>query len=190
MTENKEQIQPIVLIQAYFFWEDTEKPLVEGILHGDADTAAESFHKYLNYMKITRNLKGQSAREIFTLAKTFAQKASEETSVNALAEALRHEKLTDKVVLVAASKILWVFDHTAIIMDTQTRKALGTLSEKRIKDKDYATYCKLWKEQYAIAKPQIQALAKQYDLQKLSAVFNEEWFLMRVFDTYLWKLGK
>ncbi len=82
--------------------------------------------------------------------------------------------------LVAASKLLWLFDHEIIIMDDYTKKALGA--------KNYIDYTQKWNNAFDLKIIEIDSIISLYQLNNIDPIINERWFKMRVFDQYLWSI--
>ena len=95
----------------------------------------------------------------------------------------------NKNAIVAASKILWILNMGEIIIqDSRAKRSLEKLTGKKIPD--YEQYCINWEKQYQIFRPLYISKIQKEGIEKFNSVFNEEWFIRRTFDNYLWSRGK
>ena len=103
--------------------------------------------------------------------------------------------------LSAASKLLWLKHRKPyIIYDSRAVTALHEMGH-RFEKKNYAGYCKSWRQEYRRHRENIQnATAKLVNMrsffptwhadgESMSKLFGQPWFLERVFDIYLWEMG-
>lgn len=179
------------LFRYFLAYEDYEKKYIDCIRDINNQAKIKCFHKYLSGMKISRNFKSNNDENIYNVTIKFIEKNPEDFNPERLSLCFYEAGLLNdriKNAVVAASKILWVFNHDVIIMDSQAQIYLKKFSGKEIKS--YSDFCRVWEEQYALFKT---ALTKKYlenDIVKLISIFEEEWFLRRTFDNYLWSKGK
>ncbi len=178
------------LLRYYLAWEDYEKEILEKIKNDDED----AFHQYLIEMKITRNFKQNSYKKVYKVSKDYQETNHKSTDANNLSEELFNHNLVcngKKNVIVAASKILWAFNKKAIIIYTQAKRTLAKLAEEKIYKLDsYNFFCKTWEDKYKEFKPLYKEKTATSGIAKLDVVFEEEWFIRRTFDNYLWAHGK
>lgn len=172
----------------YIAWKDTDEKLTEGIVNGDED----SFYDYLKGMKVIRNFKKGSHKEILKLAKNYKKDKTGQFNVEKFSDELYETDLLagdNKNAIVAASKILWIYDMKKIVIqDSRAKLYLEKVIGKKISG--YTDYCKTWEEQYLLFKPEYLKLIKKIGIDKQDNLFNEDWFIRRTFDNYLWNRGK
>ena len=77
---------------------------------------------------------------------------------------------------VAASKLLWLYNHETIIMDNNNMKIL--------KANNYKEYAFKWTELYNSKLLEIDKVIDT-NFKKMDSIINEKWFKMRIFDMYL-----
>ena len=172
----------------YIAWKDTDEKLTEGIAKGDA----ECFYNYLKGMKVIRNFKKDSYKEIIKLAKNYKKDKTGKYDVKKFSQKLFDANWlakNNKNAIVAASKILWAFDkEKTVIQDTMAKLYLEKLIGKKFSG--YENYCEYWEEQYLLFKPEYLKVIKKVGIDKQDNLFNEDWFIRRTFDNYLWNRGK
>ena len=172
----------------YIGWKDTDERLITGIKNGDVNC----FYAYLKGMKVLRNFKKDTYKEIFKLAKKYVDKNPEKFDIEEFSKQLcKSDYLAknNKSAIVAASKILWTFDRNkTVIQDSKAKETLEKLKGKRIHD--YKEYCEYWEKQYELFKPLYLKTIKESGIAKSDSLFNEDWFIRRTFDNYLWNRGK
>lgn len=176
------------IFRYYIGWEDTDKELVENIKKGNE----EKFHDYLKSMRIARNFKTNSYKNVFKFTREYVSKNTAKFDVKDFSDSLykKHFLAGDnKNAIVAASKILWIYNlKETIIQDSRAKKALEKLTGKKIGK--YQDYCEAWEAQYLLFKKNYDEKIKAIGIDKLDNVFKEEWFIRRTFDNYLWSRGK
>lgn len=176
------------IFRYYIGWEDTDKELVENIKKGNE----EKFHDYLKSMRIARNFKTNSYKNVFKFTREYVSKNTAKFDVKDFSDSLykKHFLAGDnKNAIVAASKILWIYNlKETIIQDSRAKKALKKLTGKKIGK--YQDYCEAWEAQYLLFKKNYDEKIKATEIDKLDNVFKEEWFIRRTFDNYLWSRGK
>lgn len=176
------------IFRYYIGWEDTDKELVENIKKGNE----EKFHDYLKSMRIARNFKTNSYKNVFKFTREYVSKNTAKFDVKDFSDSLykKHFLAGDnKNAIVAASKILWIYNlKETIIQDSRAKESLEKLIGKRIRD--YSDYCTYWEKQYQIFKPAYLKKIKDFGIETLDSLFKEEWFIRRTFDNYLWSRGK
>lgn len=172
----------------YVAWKDTDEKLTEGIVNGDEDC----FYDYLKGMKVIRNFKKGSYKEILKLAKNYKKDKTEKYDVKKFSQKLFDANWlakNNKNAIVAASKILWAFDkEKTVIQDTMAKLYLEKLIGKKFSG--YEKYCEYWEEQYRIFRPLYDRKIEEIGIAKFDSLFDEDWFIRRTFDNYLWNRGK
>jgi len=94
------------------------------------------------------------------------------------------QQIYHREVLSASSKFLWfAWGRGIIIYDSQALAALRT-HFPNLRAKDYPSYCAAWKTLFSKCS---QEVANECTRQGAS---SERWFHERVFDWYLWRIGK
>lgn len=91
---------------------------------------------------------------------------------------------------VACSKILWLYNHDNIIMDSINQNTLKQLVGGRAYNNDYDAFCKDWKAEFSKRKGSIQKLTdtfkKTFEAAGLkTGVLDDKTFQQRVFDAFL-----
>lgn len=182
------EISTADMLRYYLAWEDYEKELIQGPNKGNSD----SFYKYLSGMKVLRNFKSGSIKSsVFNISKDFISSSKNHADAELLSKRfLEADVLNNRIKnsIVAASKILWFFNLNTIIMDALARKYLQKLSGEKIEG--YISFCDTWEKQYAKFKPELIRKLEETGIYKISKLYQEEWFLKRTFDNYLWSKGK
>lgn len=174
------------VLRYYIGWKDTDERLITGIKNGDVNC----FYAYLKGMKVIRNFKKGSYKEIFKVVHEYVTNNPEKFDIEKFSTQLcKYLAKDNKKAIVAASKILWVFNRDEIIIqDSKAKEYLKKIS-KKFKN-DYTDYCKTWEEQYLLFKPEYLKVIKKIGIDKQDNLFNEDWFIRRTFDNYLWNRGK
>lgn len=174
------------LLRYYFAWEEYEKYDLGKIENGDV----EAFYKYLVGMRIARNFKAGKYKKIYETAKVFLEKNPNSTDADKLSQDFFKNKLLRDGInnaVVAASKILWAFNHKAIIIDNLAKRHLAKLAGKKIcKMDDYNFFCKIWEEQYKVFEQEYKDKLEITCIGKIDTIFRKDWFIRRTFDNYLW----
>lgn len=177
------------IFRYYVVWEDTDKELIAQIKKGNE----ERFHDYLKNMKIARNFKTNAYKDVFKFAREYVGKNKGKFDVNDFSVSLYNKHFLagdNKNAIVAASKILWIYNcKKTIILDSRAKESLKKLSGIKKLD-DYANYCKSWENQYKDFKLGYLKKIKETGADKLDSLFEEDWFIRRTFDNYLWYRGK
>mgnify|MGYP001172645044 CR=1 FL=1 len=174
------------LLRFYFWWFTKEEKICIDFNNESKKSAA--LYQYLKYMKIARNFKKNNPDNIFLAAsRIFKDNKNEDKGkiINLLSEEFNRLNLlsgNNKNAIVAASKILWLFDRETIIMDNLNKNILKRFG----KIKNYEDYEKIWKNKYKENEKSINSIIKEYNMTKIDKVFNQKWFKMRVFDMFLW----
>ena len=176
------------VLRYYIGWKDTDERLIAGIEKGDVDC----FYAYLKGMKVIRNFKKGSYKEIFKFAKNYKKDKTGKYDVKKFSQKLFDANWlakNNKNAIVAASKILWAFDkEKTVIQDTMAKFYLEKLIDKKISG--YEKYCEYWEEQYRIFRPLYDRKIEEIGIAKFDSLFDEDWFIRRTFDNYLWNRGK
>jgi len=185
----KLKIFKVDAIRYYYFWKEYEEKMYKEIVENNSVNA---FKEYLNYMKITRNFKKDTSNEILIIANQFRIDKTVET-VNKLSSELIKNKVQSgnkNELLVASSKIMWLFDRDFyIIQDNLAKNVLKIISSNN-SIKTYRDYYENWNIQYSNYKKEIENIIEQDELDKIDCIFKEEWFIKRIFDLKLWREGK
>lgn len=185
----KLEMSKVDAIRFYYFWKEYEEKMYKEIVENNSINA---FKEYLNYMKITRNFKKDSSKEILIIANQFKLDKTVET-VNKLSAEIIKSKMqssNQKELIVASSKIMWLFDRDFyIIQDNLAKNVLEIISSDN-SIRTYGDYCANWNKQYSNYKKEIKNIIEQNELVKTDSVFKEEWFIKRIFDMKLWHEGK
>lgn len=171
------------IFRYYLVWEDKEKNLVEKIKENDE----KSFYEYLVYMNVIRNFKKNSTRKILKVAKDYTTKNKNNLDIDEFSNLLFKDGLLagqNKNAIVAASKILWIFDNKIILFDSRAKKSLKEISGKSVSK--YKDYCTAWEEQYKSFKSKYCKQVEENKIEKFSNLFLKDWFIRRTFDNYLW----
>lgn len=103
--------------------------------------------------------------------------------------------------LSAASKLLWISKCPVIILDSRALEALKNDLKKKPKPVSYTSYCDTWLVAYGKKRNEIVSAAEKLESviefsfdssaskPDMKSLVENEWFLHRVFDNYLWHLG-
>lgn len=171
------KIEPRDIMRYYVAYFDIEKSIIDAVNSSNKNERIKALDRYLNkYMKIGRNFKSKSAERLLNIIDNL----NRDISVVELSETLGKEKelLSGKTknVLVAASKLRWLFDHKTIIMDNNNRKLLGAVV--------YKDYEKEWKMEFSKKIDEINEVIET-SFSNVDCILKEDWFKMRVFDMYL-----
>ncbi|MDA0692620.1 MAG: hypothetical protein O3C58_12235 [Nitrospinae bacterium] len=190
-------------------WFVSEKPFVLGLRHEDKEVRLKTLNRFCSKFGVVRNLKRLETEKtegrlnpLLTILERYKKKYKEidrsDTSkiVNKLSENIREDYGTLNISL--SSKLLWMlFQSPIVIYDSKVKIALKSEGYK-IKDGDYDQYLKSWNDLYEKHKPDIKKscawLVKSkpfegiLDSGELKELMTSDWFQLRVFDIYLWKL--
>jgi hypothetical protein len=142
-------------------------------------------------MKVIRNFKKGETSNVFKISEQFIKQHNKEEDVEKLSDLFYKNNVLakdNKNAKVAASKIIWVFNHDCPIMDNYNKTVLSGLAKCKIDS--YEQYCKIWKDKYKEKEKQIEKQISNYHLEKIDSIFEETWFKQRVFDMFLQKLRK
>lgn len=176
------------VLRYYIGWKDTDERLIAGIEKADVDC----FYDYLKGMKVIRNFKKDTYKEVFKLAKNYKKDKTGKFNVEKFSDELYETDLLagdNKNAIVAASKILWIYDmEKTVIQDSRAKLYLEKVIGKKISG--YKDYYKTWEEQYLLFKPEYLKVVRKIGIDKQDNLFNEDWFIRRTFDNYLWNRGK
>lgn len=170
------------VLRYYVIWNDYEKEI---FLSVNEQNNIFAFNKYLIYMRIKRNFRKDTQKEILHSTIEFLN-TNKTVSVENLSNIYFNLGLlssNNKNAFVASSKILWLFNRNYIIMD---RINLRVLNSPQNKIKNYFDYLNIWKLNYNRHLPIINKLIKEYNLENIDNVFIENWFKQRIFDLFLW----
>lgn len=165
----------------YVTYRDVEMNVIKYI---DSIVLAERemayYHYAVKHMKIARNFKKGTGRMVLGATKNYYKLGN--VDVPALSNVFYDSGLLsgkNKNALVAASKLLWLFDPNVIIMDRVTIDVLN------VKSNDYNHFVAKWETSYCKIEPEIIAIIEQYNFIAIDPIMKEKWFRMRVFDQYL-----
>lgn len=171
------------LMRYYVCFCDIENKLIGSINGENKEEVLKNFKYYMNnHMKIGRNFKTDSDEKVLNITKKYYENNG--SSIDELSQLYKDNKLLNERIenaLVAASKLLWLFDPNTIIMDNINREKLG------IKEYNYNLYASKWIEIYQNKRTEICQLVDKHNLLEINPIFGKEWFQMRVFDQYLWR---
>jgi hypothetical protein len=147
----------------------------------------EAIHDALVQFQVIRTVPG-TGKQRFSPIITFLEQADTLDHpiilVSKFHELLR--KQYGKKMISAASKLMWLRQQgNIIIIDALAKKALRCPS-----DVEYAIYAAKWASAYKSFKPQIKAAADKIKNNENKHIVESEWFSKRVFDLWLWSLGK
>lgn len=164
----------------------------------------EAVRRGLHYFKVDRGFRdiANDRRATRVLELLRAARAEEslttDQQVIALADAFK-TSVFKTYNLSAASKLIWLCDRKAIIIDKRARIALERLVGRSIAEGDYSEYCKAWRAVFRLhartikdaadALPSVQAFlpgACPKDTA-LRALAGKRWFQKRVMDIWLWE---
>ncbi|MGZ0079706.1 hypothetical protein [Methylomonas sp. YC3] len=183
-------------------WERSEKSLHRE-MKGTPSIA--DIRKSLRYFQVARNfsgLKDDGRAQMVSQALGSIDLESDltpEQKVDRLAR--RFKRDFNQFNLSAASKLFWLkHKRPYIIYDSRAVSALKELGHTFDK-RNYAAYCKSWREQYRLDRDNIKTAASRLieirgflpawhvDEETMSKLTRQPWFLERVFDIYLWEAG-
>ena len=100
-------------------------------------------------------------------------------------------KKDQKNCMVACSKILWLYNHDNIIMDSINQKTLKKLiNRKKSYNNEYGIFCEDWEAEFDKRKDSIQKLTDTFKKTLAAAglktdVLDDKTFQQRVFDAFL-----
>lgn len=178
-------ILPLDIMRYYVSYNDIEKQILEDIKNKNSKIRELAYRNYVfNYMKIGRNLKKDSVHMVLTIIlnmlKNEGNLGAKELSKRFVSNELVSKKET-KSVIVASTKLLWLYDKKTIIMDSLNMKVLKT--------NNYDRYIKEWDKVFNEKIIEIDDVIKNH-FKNFDPVINEDWFKMRVFDLYLQNIEK
>lgn len=130
-----------------------------------------------------------------------ASKSAIAEQVEKLAAEMREHTGTFNVS--AASKLLWMrWRGSYIIFDSRAKRALSKALGYSVGE-TYADYCAAWHKAYAAKRSDVAkacsrlpkvykhcVLFKGVERAEVERICRQRWFMYRVFDNYLWQLGK
>lgn len=188
-------------------WLRTEEPIHRGMIDPQLASMPDNLTKMLSHYSVQRNFpeleNGNKNRTITLLLLEVVEKALPPVeAVQELTAALQN--VFSKRNLSAASKLLWMrFRYPFVIVDRQAVNALQKGLNRSFDKSNYGEFFAVWNEEYAKRADAIQnasvglvALPKKYtaafalDDAKLKDLVSQRWFQARVFDIYLWEIGK
>jgi hypothetical protein len=176
------------VIRYLHYWNDGERPIVTDFRSRNPKARLDAFKRYLSAMKIARNFREGSVPEIYRVARSYVV-ASGTANPNELSTRFRAADLLSggsNNAVVAASKILWLFDRRTVIMDSYNRKALKLFSGSV--PVTYDEYRRQWKAAYERYLPQIDGVIERYQFSRILREVRAGWFKQRVFDVFLWNI--
>lgn len=178
------KIELVDVMRYYVSYIDIEKRILKEIDSNDEATRLLALQRYMNsYMKIGRNFLAGTDTKVFWVTKNYFMEGGrdiEELSKRFFTNELLNAKIQNAKV--AASKLLWLFNHSVIIMDNFNREVL------KVKTDNYLDYTNAWELAYEAKWQEIESVLTEFNLKRIDPVMSEEWFKMRVFDQYLWSL--
>ncbi len=172
------KIEPLDIMRYYVTYRDTEKQILADIDSTNTILRENAYKKYVNqHMKIGRNFKSDTVHMV--LAETKNYNGLGKVDIYELSKIYASKGLLNNRInnaIVAASKLLWLFNQEVIIMDN--------LNMKILKAKDYTSYISKWYKQFEIKEQEIIEVIDLY-FKNIDSVMDQKWFRMRVFDQYL-----
>lgn len=180
MIVNIRKIEPRDIMRYYVAYYDIEKRIIDTIRYNKGDEKFKACHKYMHsYMGIGRNFKSNSAPMLLATIENMLRNEGN-LGVEILSDRFVINELASKPIIknlqVAASKLLWLYDHETIIMDNNNMKMLKTFN--------YKDYTKKWDAFFNLILPDINEVINK-KFKKMDSILNEKWFKMRIFDMYL-----
>jgi hypothetical protein len=187
-------------------WEKREKSLYTEI---SSEPTNESIVEALSYFQVARNFKGLSkdnnvAGKIRTaLIKVRSDSSLSEPieNVEALTASIKAD--FDRYNLSASSKLLWLsFRDPFVIYDNRAIKALKQKTKHKTITNNYKDFVEAWRSEYVTHEKAIEAAIKKLPNgrafmprtlltdSELIGLSKEKWFKERVFDIFLWEIGR
>jgi hypothetical protein len=190
------------------YWATSERQFVTDFSSSDPSRQLLALQRSGGYFKIARSFPLSYDVEaglprlspVLATINSIAAGAVTDTTIGSVIKSLRHElgrAYGGRDLLSAATKFLWLrFPRVVIIFDSQARLALQTPSG------DYDRYLARWRSQYAKHETEIvrccselasSAAPMSSDVaidQEVRQLAGEPWFQRRVYDIYLWKVGR
>lgn len=186
-------LKDVLLI--YISWNDYNK-ITEFIKNkkNDKKERAKKLHDYFVAMRVRRNFKSEKDFPE-TMENVIDVLDDSNDLVNETVDSLngKLQKFysgNTKNCPVACSKILWLYNHDNIIMDSINQKTLKQLVGGKNYNNDYGAFLKDWKVEFSKGKGSIQTLTDSFkktleDAGLETDVLDDKTFQQRVFDAFL-----
>jgi hypothetical protein len=186
-------------------WMKDDRGFVEGLhLKNLRSNRLKSLQKAANYYKVSRTLKRlddeerlDSALSKLDIVANAMTDANVDTSVCELAGSL--QKTYGKYAVSAASKFLWLYRRTPVVIyDSRAIRCLNILCKSNRRICDYTSYRVTWLAEFFRYAEEIRtacmmvvsvkqfSLARDMSNDELKTLTSSQWFYERVFDKYLW----
>lgn len=179
------KIESLDVLRYYVCYKDIEEPILNMIKSKNPIDRETGLKKYMNnHMGIGRNF--AAGKQAMILGATQNYYRTNGRSADELSDIyFRNELLNANIknAKVAASKLLWLYNPSVVIMDNLNRRVLG------VKGNTYKEYEEAWLMKFSEVSPNIEKIINENNLSSIDKVVTEDWFKMRVFDQYLWTLG-
>lgn len=185
-------------------WYFAEQTIFQKIQSNDRETRLEGLKKGGTYFKIARSLpiefenkNGKKRYEpVLEILESDPLRNCSQSDFSKKVEKVHNElskHYDNRTVISATSKFLWLkYRNPVKILDSRSKNALG------IKTNNYSEFVDAWEKKYSELKPEIIKASRRLpsisefvinDSADIKHICKEEWFLQRVFDTYLWYYG-
>lgn len=184
-------------------WYPREKEIHELLTQERCDT--QSVLKALSYFQVSRSFTGlrkDNKSAVVRDAFIEAIRAPRENRVEQLATSFEEAGFSYN--LSAASKLVWLWSPGSCkVYDKRARTALVRYYGLQGVDTGYAAFSTAWQNAYHAQQPVIRAAAQALlapavrafmsprvpPVDDLEQVVEEDFFLERIFDNYLWEIG-
>ena len=187
-------------------WLRTEAAIHRGISDPDLVSKPDKLRSMLNHYSVQRNFPGLDRNIASEIAVRLHEVADGGLTPVASVEAMVawFKARFDRHNLSAASKLLWMrYRHPHVIIDTQAFNALQKGFNRSFDKHNYGEFFAVWNEEYAkhadavrkaslglVALPRNYTAAFSVGDAELNDLVSQRWFQARVFDVYLWEIGK
>ena len=165
-------------------YRDIELPILKDFGSEHQEKRLKALKDYMVYMSIARLFKSKSRKKILELL----DDCKEEMNYDVKELSARFKGLYSRDSItksyVSASKLLWLVNRRIIIMDSFCCKALAVSVD------DYGVYRTLWIDKYNEMKNEVDSAIDEYQQICNNRVVSNRWFKKRVFDQYLWSIGR
>ena len=190
-------------------WLREEAEIFRGMNDLGPVTEPAKLRKMLKHYSIQRNFRGladdaAAIKVAHMLCEVVASNLPPVASVEQLAARFKKEEEFRQRNLSAASKLLWMrCRHPYVIFDKQAVNALKDVLGHSFDKSSYGGFYAAWNEEYSkyagaiesaalglVALPRKYTAAFELDDAELTELVAQAWFQARVFDLYLWEIGK
>ena len=188
-------------------WVRQEAEIYQGMNDHWPVTDPAQLRKMLKHYSIQRNFPsladdGAASKVVRMLCDVVASAGPPVASVERLAAVFKDA--FGQRNLSAASKLLWMrCRHPIVIFDKQAVNALQSVLGHSFDKSSYGGFYAAWNEEYSkyagaiesaalglVALPRTYTAAFGLDDAELTELVTQAWFQARVFDLYLWEIGK